>query len=52
VLSDESGAVLVGNFDGDTVAKLKTAAPTRPVVDLTRLNPDMVSGGSYAWICW
>ncbi|WP_187393835.1 hypothetical protein [Oceaniovalibus sp. ACAM 378] len=51
-MSDESGAVLVGNFDGDTVANLKAAAPTRPVVDLTRLNRDMVSGGSYSGICW
>jgi len=51
-LSDEFGAILGGNFDGDTVAKPKAAARTRPVVDLTRLNPDMVSCENNTGICW
>ena len=51
-LIDESGAVLVGNFYGETVQKLEEAAKTRPVLDLTRLSRKMVSGGNYEGICW
>ena len=51
-LIDDSGAVLVGNFYGETVHKLEEAARTRPVLDLTRLNRKMVSGGHYEGICW
>jgi len=34
------------------VQKLEEAAKTRPVLDLTRLNRRMVSGGHYEGICW
>lgn len=49
---NDAGAVLVGNFYKDTVDRLETAAKSRPVVDLTRMNRAMVSGGQYQGICW
>ncbi|WP_102109637.1 nucleotide sugar dehydrogenase [Oceaniglobus roseus] len=51
-LIDESGAVLVGNFYGETVDRLSQAAQSRPVLDLTRMNRKLVSGGNYEGICW
>ena len=51
-LINDAGAVLVGNYYNETVEPLKTAAKTRKVVDLTRLNRDMVSGDGYEGICW
>ena len=51
-LINDAGAVVVGNYYKDTVEKLKSAAGSRPVVDLTRLHRDLVSNGSYAGICW
>lgn len=51
-LIERAGTVLVGNYYAETVEKLKTASPKRKVVDLTRVNRDMVSGGSYSGICW
>jgi GDP-mannose 6-dehydrogenase len=51
-LIDGTDAVVVGNFYRDTVAPLQKAAANRPVVDLTRLNRQMVSGGEYQGICW
>lgn len=51
-LIDGSNAILVGNYYGDAVDRLKTAAETRPVVDLTRMNRAMVSDGTYEGICW
>lgn len=49
---NDAGAVLVGNFYDETIDRLKTAAQSRAVVDLTRLNRDMVSQDSYQGICW
>ena len=46
------GAVLVGNYYKETIAQLEEASKTRPVVDLTRMNRDMVSEGQYQGICW
>ena len=51
-LIDTTGAVLVGNFYKDTIGRLEKAAKTRPVLDLTRMNRDMVSDGTYQGICW
>ncbi|MCC1494898.1 nucleotide sugar dehydrogenase [Cognatishimia sp. F0-27] len=51
-LINDAGALLVGNYYNDTVERLKKAAESRPVVDLTRLNRDMVSGDRYEGICW
>lgn len=49
---NDAGAVLVGNYYNETVETLKDAAGKRPVVDLTRLNREMVSGDNYEGICW
>lgn len=51
-LINGSGAVLVGNYYGDTIERLKAATKDRPVVDLTRLNREMQSDGQYQGICW
>lgn len=51
-LIDSNGAILVGNFYKNTVGQLETAAKTRPVLDLTRMNRAMVSDGQYQGICW
>ena len=48
----EAGAILVGNFYRDTVDTLEAAAKDRPVLDLTRMNRQKVSGGTYEGICW
>ena len=47
-----AGTVLVGNSYPETVDRLKQAAATRKVVDLTRLNRTLVSKDGYAGICW
>lgn len=51
-LINDAGAILVGNFYKETVGSLEKAAKSRPVVDLTRMNRKMVSGGAYQGICW
>ena len=51
-LIEKSGTVLVGNYYHETVERLKTASAKRKVVDLARLNREMVSDGSYNGICW
>lgn len=51
-LINDAGAVLVGNYYKETVEKLEAAAKDRPVVDLTRLNREMVSSDNYQGICW
>ena len=51
-LINDAGAVLVGNYYNETVERLKAAAETRKVVDLTRLHRDLVSAGGYQGICW
>lgn len=48
----EAGAILVGNFYRDTLDTLEAAAKDRPVLDLTRMNRQKVSGGTYEGICW
>ena len=49
---NDSGAVVVGNYYENTVAKLEEVSKSRPVVDLTRLNKEKVSDGTYEGICW
>ncbi len=51
-LIGSAGAILVGNFYKDTVSTLAKAAETTPVLDLTRMKRDLVSGGQYQGICW
>ena len=49
---NDAGALVVGNFYQNTVDRLSEAAKTRKIVDLTRLNKEMVSDGTYEGICW
>ena len=51
-LIETSGTVLVGNHYAEAVERLKQAANERPVVDLTRLARERVSGDRYQGICW
>ena len=52
-LIESSGAVVVGNYYQETIERLKRAsAKQKTVVDLARLNRDMVSGDNYNGICW
>jgi len=51
-LINDAGAILVGNFYKETVGSLEKASKSRPVIDLTRMNRKMVSGGAYQGICW
>jgi GDP-mannose 6-dehydrogenase len=51
-LIGNNGAILVGNYYKDSVGPLQEAAKSRPVVDLTRMNREMVSDGQYQGICW
>ncbi len=44
--------LLVGNRYEEAVEPLTEAASTKSLVDLTRINPKMRSGGLYAGICW
>lgn len=49
-----SGAdiLLVGNRYEEALEPLTAAAATKSLVDLTRIDPKMRSGGLYAGICW
>jgi GDP-mannose 6-dehydrogenase len=47
-----SEALVVGNFYAETVDALGAAANRIPTIDLTRLNRDRVSAGTYEGICW
>ena len=51
-LINDSGVLVVGNYYQETVEKLKAASKDRIVVDLTRLNRELVTGGNYEGICW
>ena len=51
-LIESSGTVLVGNYYGETIDRLKRAAKERPVVDLTRMGREMTSDSKYQGICW
>lgn len=47
-----SEALVVGNFYAETVDALGAAASRIPTIDLTRLNRERVSAGTYEGICW
>lgn len=51
-LIERSGTVLVGNYYHETVERLKLATAKRKIVDLARLNRQMVSDATYNGICW
>ena len=47
-----SDAIVVGNTYAEAVEPLRGVLHDQPVVDLTRLQPGLVSSGSYQGICW
>lgn len=51
-LIDEADVLLVGNRYEETIEPLARAAVAKSLVDLTRLRPDLRSGGFYEGICW
>ncbi|MCK0096004.1 nucleotide sugar dehydrogenase [Yoonia sp. F2084L] len=51
-LIDGSDAIVVGNYYKDAVGPLGVASKSKPMVDLTRINRDLVSGDGYEGICW
>lgn len=51
-LIDASDAIVVGNFYKDAIGPLGIASKSKPMVDLTRINRDLVSGDGYEGICW
>ncbi|NNL36571.1 MAG: UDP-glucose/GDP-mannose dehydrogenase family protein [Silicimonas sp.] len=52
-LIENAGTLLVGNYYHETIERLKTATTRqKKVVDLARVNREMVSDGSYNGICW
>lgn len=48
----ESDLVLVGNRYAESTDSLRDAAESRAMVDLARLDPGMISNGTYQGICW
>ncbi len=51
-LIDASDILLVGNSYAEAVGPLRRAMDDQPMVDLTRLQPGVVSNGTYQGICW
>ncbi len=51
-LINDAGAVVVGNYYHEAADKLRSAAASRKIVDLARLDRDMVSSAGYDGICW
>ncbi len=51
-LIEMSDAIVVGNSYAEAVEPLREALHGQPVVDLARVQPGLVSSGSYQGICW
>ncbi len=51
-LINSSDMILVGNSYAEAVEPLRRALNDQPMVDLTRLQPGLVSSGTYQGICW
>ena len=51
-LINTSDMILVGNSYAEAVEPLRRALNDQPMVDLTRLQPGLVSSGTYQGICW
>ncbi|MDN3722235.1 UDP binding domain-containing protein [Roseibium salinum] len=51
-LIDQSDVLLIGNRYAEATEALKAAAAERPVIDLARLDANLVSNGTYQGICW
>lgn len=47
-----SDTILVGNSYAEADQPLRTALADHPTVDLTRVQPGLLSGGTYQGICW
>ncbi|MCA0943063.1 nucleotide sugar dehydrogenase [Salipiger pacificus] len=52
VLLERSDAIVVGNLYKEALPSLARAAGRTPMIDLTRLDRSLVSGGGYSGICW
>ena len=51
-LIDRSGVLLVGNSYAEAAGPLSRVMKDRPMVDLARVQPGVVSQGTYQGICW
>jgi GDP-mannose 6-dehydrogenase len=51
-LIDTSDVIVVGNAYPEVAPRIREAAERVRVVDLTRIDPAMVSGAGYQGICW
>lgn len=51
-LIDSSDMIVVGNSYSEASEPLRRALAGQPMVDLTRLQPGLLSGGTYQGICW
>jgi GDP-mannose 6-dehydrogenase len=51
-LIETSDLILVGNSYAEAAGPLRKALNDQPMVDLTRVQPGLVSGGTYQGICW
>ncbi|PRY77787.1 GDP-mannose 6-dehydrogenase [Yoonia maritima] len=49
---DGSDMIVVGNIYKDTLSELDAAISNKPMVDLTRISRNRVTGGGYDGICW
>lgn len=47
-----SDMILIGNSYPEAAEPLRKALKNLPMVDLTRVQPGLVSGGTYQGICW
>ena len=48
----KSDMILVGNSYSEAVGPLRRTLNDQPMVDLARVQPGLVSGGTYQGICW
>ncbi|MFN3722563.1 MAG: nucleotide sugar dehydrogenase [Paracoccaceae bacterium] len=51
-LIETSDMILVGNSYAEATGPLRIALKDQPMLDLTRVQPGLVSGGTYQGICW
>jgi GDP-mannose 6-dehydrogenase len=51
-LIEGSDAIVVGNLYKEAVGPLGEASESKPMIDLTRVNRELVTGGQYDGICW
>ena len=51
-LIDGSDMIVIGNSYAEANGPLRQALSDQPIVDLARLQPGLLSGGTYHGICW